>query len=321
MFRETGGLSSFFRFCRLCPRSCGIDRFKNRGFCGEKANLKVAAILTHFGEEPPISGKNGSGTVFFTGCSLKCRYCQNFQISHMGLGKIMTPDEVVKEIEILYLNESIHNINLVTPDHFIPYTFEIINIMREKNILLPIIFNFSGYQKVKVIKWLSGYADIYLPDFKYSDKELGKFLSNCPDYSKVAIEAIYEMIKQKGFLDSFNNYKNGEKNEGKILTQKGVLVRHLILPGFIENSLNVLNILFVEFGKELPISLMSQFYPIACDKTPELNRRITEEEFKEVFDYAKSLGFQNLFIQYPEKSMNKPAFLPDFSKNEPFVLN
>lgn len=314
-------LVSAFTQCRLCPKSCGIDRLKNIGFCGEDANLKVSAILPHFGEEPPISGRKGSGAVFFAGCSLKCKYCQNFQISHQGLGKITSSYEVAKEIEALYIKKNIHNVNFVTPDHFIPYTFEIVNIIRKKNILLPIVFNFSGYQRCKVIKLLGGYADIYLPDFKYSDKDLGMFLSNCKDYPKTAIEAIYEMVKQKGFLDCFSRYKDGGKKGGEIIAKKGVLVRHLILPGYIENSLNALAILFIEFGKELPISIMSQFYPVDCTEIPGLNRRITKEEFKKVFMYAKSLGFCNVFVQYPEKDNDKPVFLPDFSKKEPFRFN
>ena len=306
---------SLFKSCQLCPRSCGIDRFKNRGFCGEYADLKIAAIVPHLGEEPPISGKNGSGTIFFTGCSLKCKYCQNFQISHQSLGKVVTPNVVVEKIKKMYLEKNIHNVNFVTPDHFIPYTFEIIDIMRKKYILLPVVFNFSGYQKCDVIDWLYDYADIYLPDFKYADNRLGKFLSNCDDYSTVAIEAICRMVKQKGFLDFFRNDKK------EIIAKKGVLVRHLILPGFIENSLNVLTTLFIEFGKELPISIMSQFYPTSFCKTESLNRRITEGEFREVFEYAKSLGFQNLFVQYPDKTMNKPEFLPDFTKDDPFSKN
>jgi putative pyruvate formate lyase activating enzyme len=303
-----------FENCRLCPRNCGVNRVGGQtGFCGETADLRIATIEPHFGEEPPFSGKNGSGTVFFSGCSLKCEFCQNHQISRDGIGQKFTVDEIVQRLTFLVQEKKIHNINFVTPDHFFPYCVQIVKNIRQNSIEQPILFNLSGYQKTTVLNSLEGYADIYLPDFKYSDSRLARELSNAENYPAVALDALVEMVKQKGFLDSF-------LHEEAPLATCGVLVRHLILPGFVKNSMDALTSLFLEFGTELPISLMSQYVPVKPNKIQSLNRQITSEEFETVYEHLQTLGFRHLFVQFPE-AKGEPLFLPDFKERHPFKGN
>lgn len=308
-----------FQPCRLCPRECGVNRLAGEtGFCGETAALRIAIIEPHFGEEPPISGDRGSGTIFFSGCSLKCHFCQNYQISTAGLGMVTSVPQVVQQLQELIEKHGIHNINFVTPDHFIPYCIEIIEQLRDKQLKLPTVFNLSGYQAIPVLKRIENFADIYLPDFKYSDAKLGQQFSNCPDYPTIALDAIAEMVHQKGWLDVF------EKTETTATTaRRGVLVRHLILPGQIPNSIDALTTLFLEFGARLPLSLMSQYTPIQGVPFKDLQRRITVAEFYQVHEHCLELGFKNLFVQYPESeaSLSNPLFLPDFSKSRPFNGN
>ena len=312
-----------YKNCSLCPRECNIDRTNGQlGYCGESDQLRISSIGAHFGEEPPISGTNGSGTVFFTGCSLKCCYCQNYQISFDGLGDYYTSDQVVEEILKLVGSYNIHNVNFVTPDHFLPHTIEIVELLRKNNISIPILYNMSGYQKLESVKALEDYADIYMPDYKYADRELAKQLSHADDYPDKSIESLIEMVRQKGFLNSFT--------EKKRIATKGVLVRHLILPDHVQNSKDVLTTLFLEFGKEIPISLMSQYYPPALLQRNDdsdlryLSRRITLQEFEEVYEHALSLGFINMLVQYPQNFVlkkDKTDFVPDFRKEKPFKGN
>lgn len=305
---------SAFGNCRLCPRNCGVNRLRGEtGFCGETAELRLATIEPHFGEEPPFSGKNGSGTVFFSGCSLKCEFCQNFQISTRGIGQKFSVEEVVQRLALLVQEQKIHNINFVTPDHFFPYCIQIVQNLRKKSMHLPVLFNLSGYQKTEVIKNLEPFADIYLPDFKYSDSHLARTLSHAENYLTVALDALVEMVRQKGFLDSVFLEDNA-------LATRGILVRHLILPGFIQNSIDALTSLFLEFGAEIPISLMSQYIPVKPGRPESLNRRITLAEFEQVYAHVQSLGFKHLFVQFPEAE-NEALFLPDFEKSNPFRGN
>jgi len=252
-------LLNFFNECRLCPRECGIDRtgksVKARsGFCRQDFRLRVAHVGAHFGEEPPISGTKGSGTIFFSGCSLRCSFCQNYQISIEGSGDIISTEELYETVAGLIRRQNVHNINLVTPDHFFPYTFMLVEMLKKGGFDLPILYNTSGYQSLTMLRQVGEYADIYLPDYKYSDPELAGALSRCGDYPARAIEAISEMVRQKGFLDS------SEKETD--LATRGVLVRHLILPGKVKNSIDALTALFLEFGSRIPISLMSQYHPV-----------------------------------------------------------
>lgn len=228
----------------------------------------------------------------------------------------MTVEDVTRCLEELYTTQGIHNVNFVTPDHFFPYTREIVRKLHKKNILIPIVYNMSGYARIESLRDIEEYADIYLPDFKYADNRLGEQLSHCQDYPSVVLNALAEMIRQKGFLDTFLAGQAGQ------IAQKGVLIRHLILPGQVRNSLDALSMLFLEFGKDLPLSLMSQYHPVKQCTVPNLQRHITEDEFHRVYKHALSLGFHNLFIQYPEiQSSQPPEFLPDFTKKHPFKGN
>lgn len=304
-----------FKECRLCPRQCRVDRLNGKiGFCGETAELRVASIGTHFGEEPPISGSNGSGTVFFSGCTLKCEFCQNYQISVEGIGGIRTVDEVARELAALYCDRGIHNVNFVTPDHFLPHCWQIVRELREQGVTMPALYNGAGYTSLEMLRLTEPFADIYLPDFKYADPQLAKVLSRCEDYPSVALDALIEMVRQKGFLDA-------AALEDRGVAHRGVLVRHLILPDQVRNSLDVLSTLFLEFGRCLPISLMSQYHPVQPCSVPNLDRRITLDEFRQVYDHALSLGFENLFVQYPQTSTGPPEFLPNFKQKEPFEGN
>ncbi len=313
-----------YKQCTLCPRECKVDRTKGQtGYCGETDKLHISSIGAHFGEEPPISGKNGSGTVFFTGCSLRCCYCQNYQISFQGIGDFYTCEQVAGELRKLVESHDIHNVNFVTPDHFFPHTIRIVELLRKTNISIPILYNMSGYQKLESVKALEEYADIYMPDFKYADKNLAKQLSNAEDYPDRALESLIEMVRQKGFPDSFTDEKS--------IATKGVIVRHLILPGQVQNSKDVFTTLLLEFGKDIPISLMSQYYPTAmlmkndkCTELSSIKRRITLKEFEEVYEHALSLGFRNMLVQFLENfrtRKDKIDFVPDFEKDIPFKGN
>ncbi len=218
--------------------------------------------------------------------------------------------QLIKDIEYMIVRYKVHNINFVTPDHFIPHVVLLADKLKKKYSYIPILFNVSGYQSVNILKEIKDYVDIYLPDFKYSDNGLASSLSLCSNYSKIAIDAISEMVKQKGFLKIKNN-----------IAINGVLVRHLILPGKIKNSLDVLSILYGEFGKYLPISLMSQYRPILPNKDSNLNRFLKKEEFYEIYNYALELGFENMFVQFPHELGKNDIFLPDFTLVQPFRGN
>ncbi|KPK24800.1 MAG: hypothetical protein AMK69_15630 [Nitrospira bacterium SG8_3] len=306
--------------CQLCPRGCGVNRLKEgksaySGFCGESQQLRVAYVGPHFGEEPPITGQNGSGTIFFTGCSLRCSYCQNYQISRDGLGKPMDMDALFRGVMEMMEKDKVHNVNLVTPDHFFPHAFQLVSLIRRSGSNLPVVWNLSGYQSLTLLEIAELFTDIYLPDFKYADPALSMRLSKCKDYPTLALEAIVEMVRQKGFLHV--------SDSGSELAKKGVLVRHLILPGQIENSLNALTTLFLEFGGRLPLSLMSQYTPALPQRHGELNRSVTREEFERVYSHAMDLGFEHLYVQFPDqkppdRSPHSP-FLPDFQRERPFL--
>ncbi len=310
-----------YKSCVLCPRQCRINRVTDSadgkvGHCGETHQLRIAHVGPHFGEEPPISGKNGSGTIFFTGCSLRCSYCQNHQISHCGLGTGTSLEELGAKIAYMIEHRHVHNINFVTPDHFFPHIFHFVSLLRREGFDLPMVYNLSGYQSVEALKSARDYVDIYLPDFKYSDPSLAAVLSKCRNYPQIALEAIAEMVNQKGFLDSLLT--------GVPLATRGVLIRHLVLPGKVANSINALTTLFVEFGADLPLSLMSQYHPVVNQEDDDLNRPVSEEEFDKVYSHAKELGFEHLFVQFPDRDTGKrqadSPFLPDFKSPDPFPI-
>jgi len=224
-------------------------------------------------------------------------------------------DELFERVTGMIETHHVHNVNLVTPDHFFPHVFELILLMRRRGYDLPVVYNLSGYQSVPVLRMAESLVDIYLPDFKYADSALSQRLSKCRDYPEKALEAIAEMVRQKGFLEDTDAPHSD-------VAGKGVLVRHLILPGQVENSLNALTTLFLEFGSSLPLSLMSQYYPVLPQKDQALNRSLTKDEFDRVFSHAADLGFERLFVQFPDqppavKSQAAP-FVPDFRQKQPF---
>lgn len=316
------GLMDLYRSCELCPRRCKVNRLEGkRGYCKEGAKMRVALVEPHFGEEPPFTGTNGSGTVFFTGCSLRCVYCQNYQISMEGLGQFWSVPDLASKVLELGVELGIHNLNFVTPDHFFPHTLMVVTQLREKGFKEPIIYNLSGYQLKESLRLIEPYVDIYLPDFKYGDPLLAEALSKAPDYSEVALDAISEMVRQKGFLHPWSECFEGT---GPQLAKKGVLVRHLVLPGQVENSKKALTMLLAEFGPNIPLSLMSQYYPPRPGLPGDLSRPLTTEEFEVVVEFAMELGFKRILYQppdlHPPMGSERP-FLPNFRLERPFPGN
>lgn len=286
--------------CKLCPRSCGSNRAAGQtGYCGMSAEVKVARASLHMWEEPCISGTNGSGTVFFTGCPLKCVYCQNRTIAIGSTGERISIERL-SEIFIELQEKGAHNINLVTPTHYVPQIVEALKSAKEKGLHIPIVYNTGSYEKAETIQALEGLVDIYLPDCKYYDSELAAKYSNAPDYFKVASDAIEEMVRQVG----------KPMFEGNLM-KRGVIVRHMILPGHTKDSRKIIERLYKTYGDDIYISIMNQYTPLPQMKNfPEINRRITAREYDKVVDYAISLGIENAFIQEGETA--KESFIPDF---------
>lgn len=292
------------KMCTLCPRNCAVNRADGeKGVCGQTNELKVARAALHYWEEPCISGKEGSGTVFFSGCSLHCVFCQNEQIANGTVGKIITIERLA-EIFLELQQQGANNINLVTPGHFIPQIREALLLSKKQGLKLPIVYNTGSYETTEALKSLEGLIDIYLPDFKYMDSTLSKKYSHAEDYAKVAKENIKEMVRQTG-APVFD--ENGEDG----LLKRGTIVRHLTLPGCMEDSKAVIRYLYETYGNQIYISIMNQFTPLAnVAAFPEMNRKITEEEYEELVDYAIELGVEQGFIQEGETA--EESFIPDF---------
>ena len=288
--------------CNLCPRNCNIKRAEKKGYCGEKARIRISRADLHFWEEPCISGKNGSGAVFFTGCQLKCVFCQNYNIANNIIGKEISADELV-EIFFGLKEKGAHNINLVTADHFIPQLCNAIKKAKTKGFSLPFVYNTSSYVKAETIKKLEGLIDVYLPDFKYQSPILSKKYSNALDYPKIAKEAIDEMVKQQDNVV----FEDG-------LIKKGVIVRHLVLPGSISDSKKIMKYLYSTYGDKIYISIMNQYTPVNETKYPELNRKLYDYEYNEVLDFCDALGIKNAYIQGDGSA--KEDFIPDFNLND-----
>ena len=287
--------------CNLCPRECDVDRGLGKiGFCKVPNRIKVARAELHFWEEPCISGEEGSGTVFFSGCNLRCVYCQNRKIAEGVYGKEITVDRLAA-VFLELQEKGANNINLVTPSHYVLQIVEALKIAKTKGLMLPVVYNSSAYEKVETLKMLEGLVDIYLPDFKYMDETLSEKYSRAKNYPDVAKKAIGEMVRQVGTAE-FNN---------KDMLVKGVVVRHLVLPGYVEDSKRVIKYLYETYGNDIYISILSQFTPLeGLENYPEINRKLTEEEYDEVVDYAIDLGVENGFIQ--EGDVAKESFIPDF---------
>ena len=292
----------FYSNCTLCPRACGVNRAAGqKGRCGMSAELKVARAALHMWEEPPISGTNGSGTVFFSGCPLSCVFCQNSQISHEADGKHIDINRLT-DIFLELQDAGAHNINLVTPTHFVPHIIEALDIARSNGLTLPILYNCGGYESVQTLRLLRGYIDIYLPDFKYWSADIAAKYSLCKDYRQRAIEALSEMVAQTG-TPSFD--ENG-------IMKKGTVVRHLVLPGCTSDSKDVIKYLYKTYGDDIYISIMSQYTPMPGikDRFPELARKLTKYEYDKVVNFAAEIGVTKGFTQYG--SAASESFIPRF---------
>ena len=285
--------------CTLCPRRCGADRAHGTGYCGAGDNVRIARAEPHYWEEPCLSGKSGSGTIFFTGCALHCVYCQNRKISAGGCGKCVSEDELY-DLFVRLQERGVHNINLVTPDHYLDRIIPVLQRAKKERFPLPIVMNCSGYETPVMVRALDGLIDVYLPDFKYMSPLLAKKYSAAPDYPAVCKEAVREMVRQKPVCT--------EGPDG--LLREGVLVRHLILPGQTDDSKKVLAYLFTAHGNSIRYSIMNQFTPFGLDAFPEIDRKVTEEEYEDVVSFALKLGIRNAYIQDGEAASE--SFIPEF---------
>lgn len=285
--------------CNQCPRRCNVERSKAVGRCGVGENFKLARASLHFWEEPCISGENGSGTVFFSGCNLGCVFCQNYEISHRKIGREVIADELIKIFESL-IEKGANNINLVNPTH---YALQLADVLSKWKSPVPIVYNSSGYESVETLKMLDGLVDIYLPDFKYISSEKARKYSFAEDYPEVAMLALKEMKRQVG-ADVFD--ESG-------LMKKGMIIRHLVLPSNTNASIKALDYLAENYA-DTYISVMAQYTP--CGNLAgydEINRKLTKREYNKIVDYILSLGLEKIFIQ--DLSSSGDRFIPEFSEN------
>ena len=287
--------------CTLCPRNCKADRNSGKtGFCGVDNTIYLARAALHMWEEPCISGKKGSGAVFFSGCGLRCCFCQNHDIAIGSRGLPITVERL-SEIFLELQEKGAANINLVTGAHYVPQIVQALDMAGEKGMDLPVVYNSSGYEKIETLELLEGYVDVYLPDMKYMESELAQKFSHAADYPETAKAAIGEMVRQTGKCEF------GE--DGYI--RKGTIVRHLILPGHTRNSVKVLKYLHETYGDNIYISIMNQYTPVRTfDTCKELNRKVTKREYEKVLDAAVDMGIKNGFIQEGETASE--SFIPDF---------
>lgn len=288
--------------CRLCPRNCGADREnEKKGYCGESSTIRVARTSLHLWEEPCITGEFGSGTVFFSGCGLRCIFCQNHNIADSSVGKEFTVEELADAC-IRLQEKKATNINLVTAGHFVEQVVLVLRRAKEKGLTIPIVYNSSGYETVESLQKLEGLVEIYLPDCKFFDSHIAKEYAKAPDYFSVAKAAIEEMVRQVGgpVFD--------EKTGNMI---RGVIVRHLILPGHTKDSKEILKYLYTTYGNTIYISILNQYTPMGVWKEyPNLNRKVTIREYEKVLDYALDIGIENAFIQ--EGKTADQSFIPEF---------
>lgn len=294
-------MCEFSEKCSLCPRMCGTDRAAGqKGFCGGGNLVRVARAALHYWEEPCISGESGSGTVFFSGCTMRCVFCQNKEISRSEVGKEITIERLA-EIYLELAAKGANNINLVTPMHYAPQITAALDIARKNGLTLPIVWNIGGWERRESIAAVRDYADIWLSDFKYFDSSLGESLSKAPNYFSVAAAALDQMVKQtcEPVFD-----ENG-------IMRRGVIVRHLMLPGHLDDTKNVLRFLYENYGDSIWISIMNQYTPMCSDpRFPELSRTVSDEEYNEAIDFACELGIENAFVQ--EGGTVGESFIPPF---------
>lgn len=291
-----------YKDCTLCERKCHINRYEKKGVCGADNKLKVARAALHYWEEPCISGEEGSGTIFFSNCSLKCLFCQNKKISTNGIGKEITIDRLA-DIFIELQKQGANNINLVTPTHYVPSIIKSIKQAKQKNLHIPIVYNTSSYETENTIKSLNGFVDIYLPDLKYKDDNLAKQYSNINNYFEIATRNIEEMYNQVG------NPKFDEKG----MLKKGVIVRVLLLPDHLKDAKEIIRYLYEKYKNNIYISIMNQYTPVEkIDNFENLNRKVTEQEYDELINYACDIGVKNAFIQ--EGDTQEESFIPIFDE-------
>ena len=288
--------------CCLCPRKCGINRYEQKGYCGANNKLKIAHYSLHMWEEPVISGDTGSGTIFFSNCNMKCMYCQNKKISLDGYGKY-TSLKRLEEIMLELQEKKANNINLVTPTHYVPQISKVLKKIKNKTLNIPIVYNTSSYENIGTLMMMNKLVDIYLADLKYFDNELALKYSLCTNYFETATMALDEMYRQVGCIEL--------SDDG--LLKKGLIVRVLILPGHIEDAKNIIKYLYKTFGDNIIISIMNQYTPVNKCKYDNLNRKVTDEEYNEVIDYAAELGIFNAFVQEGDAALE--SFIPNFNKN------
>ncbi len=293
---------SVMKECILCPRECKVDRtIGNKGYCKVGGELMVARAALHMWEEPCISGEEGSGTVFFSGCSLGCVYCQNHNIAGGHAGKQITMERL-SDIFLELQDKKANNINLVTPSHYVPQIIDAIKLARAKGLSVPIVYNSSAYEKVDTLKLLEGHIDIYLPDLKYLHPEPARLYSKAEDYFIYASKALDEMVRQVTAA-SFDD---------RGIMKRGVIVRHLLLPGYLSDSKNIIRYLYEKYGDTIYISIMNQYTPLSgMSVYPSMNRRVSEEEYEELINYAIEIGVENGFIQEGETASE--SFIPEFN--------
>ena len=291
--------------CVICPRRCGVNRYQEHGFCGADNTIKVSYYSLHMWEEPVLSGKNGSGTIFFSHCNLRCLYCQNKKISINGYGRKIS-NKKLKEIMLKLQKDGAHNINLVTPTHYIPQIVKVLHNIKDKELKIPVVYNTSSYENVGSLKILNGLVDIYLADLRYYDDELAKNYSFCDNYFEIATMAIDEMVRQAG-TPLFD--------ENKVM-KRGVIVRVLVLPGHIHDAKEIIQYLYQTYHDDIYISIMNQYTPIQKCSYDNLNRKLTDEEYEDVINYALTIGVSKAFIQEGDTALE--SFIPNFNTS---VLN
>ena len=299
-------LKEIFKDCVLCPRKCHVNRTKGElGYCRLPAKIVMDCALAHHGEEPPLSGTRGAGTIFLSSCNLGCIYCQNYQISQSTAGEKLTIAQMA-EVMLDLERRGCHNVEPVTPTPQTPLIMEALFLARARGLQIPFVYNCGGYENPEIVKLLAGMVEIYLPDFKYGLEEDAVEFSAAPGYSRFALDSLKEMVRQVGdYLELENK-----------VAKKGVIVRHLVLPGKIENSKEVFRLIKEEISLNVPISLMSQYTPVAKVRHhPLLGRRINKDEYKQILDYALKLGFKTLFVQ----EVNDFQLIPDFDRENPFA--